>query len=68
MGRDNIVSLLDYSQRNSNKGGVNTIQQVNPYIWEINSSKKGTKKKSESIDLQSKRGSSLKPGSYLRHS
>ena len=51
MGRDNIVSLLDYSQRNSNKGGVSNVQHVNPYIWEINSSKKGTKKKSESIDL-----------------
>ena len=45
-----ISSLLDYSNRNSNK---NIKAGINPYLFEINSSKKISKKKSESLDIVS---------------
>lgn len=54
-GKDTIASLLDYSQRNSNKNmKQNTNQSIgNPYLFEIinSNNKKFNKKKSESIDL-----------------
>ena len=42
--------MIEFSHRNSNN---NIKTNINPYVFDISSSKKATKKKAESIDLVS---------------